>query len=162
MLIKPKPEVVDQSYIKDYENLYQEVRKDPESFWENIAHELSWFKPWNKVLDWNYPYARWFVGGQCNIVYNALDRWQKLPVPNYTNSVRPHQTGNTPPMMKDKLALIWEGQDGTVRKFTYQQLNEEVCRFANALKSLGIRKGDRVSIYLPRIPEQDISMLAVA
>ena len=150
-MILPAKEIIDQSYIKDYEKLYQDVQQDPEAFWENIANELSWFKPWNTVLDWNYPYARWFEGGQCNIIYNALDRHQKTDT-------------------RDKLALIWEGQpfdstqgkDGPVRKFTYGQLNDEVCRFANALKSLGIRKGDRVSIYLPRIPEQDIAMLAVA
>src|SRR3990167_8221218 len=172
MLIKPKPEVVDQSYIKDYENLYQEVRKDPESFWENIAHELSWFKPWNKVLDWNYPYARWFVGGQCNIIHNALDRWQKMTAPNFINVVRQNQTDNSPPLMKDKLAYIWQGQptagesasgkEGPVRTFTYGQLNTEVSKFANVLKTLGVRKGDRITIYLPRIPEQFIAMLACA
>ena len=172
MLIKPKPEVVDQSYIKDYENLYQEVRKDPESFWENIAHELSWFKPWNKVLDWNYPYARWFVGGQCNIIHNALDRWQKMTAPNFINVVRQNQNDNSPPLMKDKLAYIWQGQptagesasgkEGPVRTFTYGQLNTEVSKFANVLKTLGVRKGDRVTIYLPRIPEQFIAMLSCA
>jgi len=142
-MILPKKEVTDQAYVKDYEVLYKESITNPEAFWEKIAKELFWFKPWNKVLEWNYPYARWFVGGQTNIVYNALDRHLTTPV-------------------KDKLALIWEGQDGTVRKFTYSQLNDEVCRFANALKSLGLKKGDHVSIYLPRIPEQDIAMLACA
>ena len=152
-MIRPSKEIIDQSYVKDYEKLYQEVKQDPEAFWENIAHELLWFKPWNKVLDWNYPYARWFVGGQCNIVYNALDRHQKTPT-------------------KDKLAYIWQGQpspgeatagkDGPVRTFTYGQLNTEDCKFANVLKSLGVRKGDRISIYLPRIPEQFIAMLASA
>ncbi len=153
MLINPKPDIADQSYVKDYEKLYQEVKQDPEAFWENIAHELLWFKPWNKLLDWHYPYARWFVGGQCNIVYNALDRQQKTPT-------------------KDKLAYIWVGQpspaeatsgkSGPVRAFTYGELNLQVCKFANVLKSLGIKKGDRVSIYLPRIPEQFIAMLACA
>ncbi len=152
-MIQPSQETIDSAYVKDYEKLYAEVKENPEAFWENIAHELSWFKPWNKVLDWNFPYARWFVGGQCNIVYNALDRHLKTPT-------------------KDKLAYIWEGQpsfaeasegkDGPVRTFTYQQLNDEVCKFANGLKSLGIKKGDRVSIYLPRIPEQFIAMLACA
>src|SRR3989338_5521813 len=142
-MIRPSKEIIDQSYVKDYEKLYQEVKQDPEAFWENIAHELLWFKPWNKVLDWNYPYARWFVGGQCNVVYNALDRHQKTPT-------------------KDKLAYIWVGQDGSERRFTYGELNIQVCKFANVLKSLGVRKGDRVSIYLPRIPEQYIAMLACA
>ena len=142
-MILPSQQTIDASFIKDYEKLYSEAKEHPEAFWENIAHELSWFKPWNKVLDWNFPYARWFVQAQCNIIYNALDRWQKTPV-------------------KDKLAYIWEGQDGTARKYTYGQLNEEVCRLANGLKSLGIKKGDKVSIYLPRIPEQFIAMLACA
>ena len=142
-MIIPSQEIVNQSYVKDYEKLYAEVKEHPEAFWENIAHELSWFKPWNKVLEWKYPYARWFVGGQCNIVYNALDRHQKTAT-------------------RDKLAYIWLGQDNAERRFTYGQLNTEVCKFANVLKSLGIRKGDRVTIYLPRIPEQFIAMLACA
>ncbi len=150
-MILPKPEVVNESYVKDYETLYKESIANPEAFWEKIAKELSWYKPWDKVLEWNYPYARWFTGGKCNIVHNALDR-------HLTTSI------------KDKLAIIWEGQpfdsaqgkDGPVRTFTYQQLNDEVCRFANALKSLGLKKGDHVSIYLPRLPEQDIAMLACA
>lgn len=143
MLISPSQELIDRSYVKDYETLYKESIANPEGFWEKIAHELFWYKPWDKVLEWNYPYARWFVGAQTNIVANALDR---------------HQTTDK----KDKLALIWEAQDGTVRRFTYKQLNDEVCRFANALKSLGLKKGDRVSIYLPRVPEQNIAMLACA
>lgn len=142
-MINPSEEILSQSYIKDYEKLYQEAKEHPESFWENIAHDLYWFKPWTKVLDWQYPYARWFVGGETNIVYNALDRHQKTST-------------------KDKTALLWEGQDGASRSFTYTQLNEEVCRFANVLKTLGIKKGDRVCIYLPRLPEQIISMLACA
>jgi len=141
MLINPKPETVENSFIKDYEKLYKESIEHPEAFWENIAKELSWFKPWNKVLEWNYPYARWFVGGQTNIVNNALDRWLKTDI-------------------ADKTALIWVSQDGTDKKYTYKQLNEEVCKFANGLKSLGVRKGDKVTIYLPRIPEQFVSMLA--
>ena len=150
-MIFPKPELLDQLYIKDYEKLYSQVKENPEAFWENIAKELSWFKPWKNVLEWKYPYARWFIGGQCNIVHNALDRHLKTAT-------------------KDKLAYIWEGQpfdsaqgkDGPVRKFTYSQLNEEVCKLANGLKSLGLKKGDKVSIYLPRIPEQFIAMLACA
>ncbi len=142
-MINPSAQTLDQSYVKDYETLYRESMANPETFWGNIARELLWFKPWNKVLEWNFPYGRWFTGGQCNIVYNALDRWQKTEV-------------------KNKLAYIWVGQDHTIRTFTYGQLNEAVCRAGNALKSLGVKKGDRVSIYLPRIPEQMISMLACA
>lgn len=142
-MIFPKEEIIEKSYVRDFEKLYQEVQQDPEAFWENIAQELLWFKPWHKVLEWNYPYARWFLGGQTNIVYNALDRHQK--------------TQN-----KDKLALIWVGQDMSERKFTYGELNKQVSKFANVLKSLGVKKGDRVAIYLPKIPEQIISMLACA
>ena len=141
MLINPKLETLNKSFVKDYEKLYQESIKNPEAFWENIAKELSWFKPWDKVLDWKYPYARWFVGGQTNIVYNALDR---------------HLETST----ADKTALIWIGQDMSERKFTYRQLSEKVCKFANGLKSLGVKKGDKITIYLPRIPEQFIAMLA--
>ena len=153
MLINPTPETIKNSYIKDYEKTYAESIKDPETFWENIAKELSWYKPWDKVLDWKFPYARWFVGGQTNIVANALDR--HLNTPN-----------------RHKIALIWQGQptaeekakglEGPVKQYSYLQLNDEVSRFANALKSLGLKRGDHVSIYLPRIPEQDIAMLACA
>lgn len=141
MLINPSPETINDSHIKDYEKMYSESMKNPEIFWENIAKELSWFKPWNKILDWKFPYARWFVGGQTNIVYNALDRWMNTDT-------------------KNKTALLWVAQDQTEQKFTYGQLNEVVSRFANALKSLGVKKGDKVTIYLPRIPEQFIAMLA--
>jgi len=141
MLINPKPEIVENSHVKDYEKLYKESIANPELFWENIAKELSWYKTWEKVLDWKFPYARWFVGGQTNIVFNALDRWQNTDV-------------------KNKTALIWVAQDQSERRFTYGQLNEEVSKFANGLKSLGIKKGDKITIYLPRIPEQFIAMLA--
>ena len=141
MLINPKPETVEGSHVKDYEKLYAESIKNPEAFWEKIAKELFWFKPWDKILDWKYPYARWFVGGQTNIVANALDRHLKTST-------------------ADKTALIWISQDMSERKFTYRELNEEVCKFANGLKSLGVKKGDKITIYLPRIPEQFISMLA--
>jgi len=143
MFIKPDQKLVENSYVKDYEKLYKESIENPEAFWGKIAKELSWFKPWDKVLEWNYPYARWFTGGQTNIVYNALDRWMKTDV-------------------RDKLALIWVSQTGEERKFTYGQLNEDVCKFANGLKSLGVKKGDRICIYLPRVPEQLIAMLACA
>lgn len=143
MLINPSQEMIDSSFVNDYETTYQESIKDPQAFWGNVAKDLEWNKPWDKILDWNYPYARWFVGAKCNIVINALDRHLKTTT-------------------KDKLALIWEGQDGTVRKFTFGELNDEVCRLANGLKSLGLKKGDKVTIYLPRIPEQNIAMLACA
>ncbi len=143
IMILPKPEIVAGSFVKDYEKIYAESCANPGLFWENIAKELSWYKTWDRVLDWQYPYGRWFTGGKCNIVQNALDRHMQTAT-------------------KEKLAYIWEGQDGTVRQFTYGQLNEEVCRFANVLKSLGLKRGDHASIYLPRIPEQIIAMLGCA
>lgn len=146
-IFQPSKEILDKVYIKNYEQLYQESIKEPDKFWDKIAKELEWHKPWKKVLEWKYPFAKWFVGGKCNIVVNALDRHLKNSKLKIQNS---------------KVALIWEGQDGTVRKFTYAELNSEVCRFANALKKMGAKKGDRVTIYLPRVPEQIISMLACA
>lgn len=140
---KPLPEVLKRSHIKDYDTLYSESIKDPEKFWEKIAQELEWFKPWKKVLKWRYPYAKWFIGARCNIVHNALDR-------HIANG------------KGDKLALVWEGQDGKRRTFTYSELCDEVSRLANGLKKVGVKKGDRISIYLPRLPEQIISMLACA
>ncbi|MGB9883143.1 MAG: AMP-binding protein, partial [Microgenomates group bacterium] len=149
-MILPKKEVIEKALIKDYQSLYDHSIDHLEEFWQQIASELFWFRSWEKVVDWQYPYARWFIGAETNLVYNALDRWQKTEIAN-------------------KLALIWVGQpedknsaDFSVRTFTYKQLNVEVCRLANGLKSLGVKKGDRVIIYLPRIPEQFISMLACA
>lgn len=116
------------------------ANEDPIAFWEEQANHLSWFEKWNSVLQWDPPFARWFVGGKINVSYNALDVIvQKTP---------------------DKLAIIWEGEDGDSKNITYRQLLEKVCRFANVLKSLGVEKGDRVTIYLPMIPELIVSMLA--
>ncbi|QIZ73384.1 acetate--CoA ligase [Oxynema aestuarii] len=127
-----------------YQELYEKARSDPESFWAEIAErELHWFKKWDKVLDWKPPFAQWFVGGQLNLCYNCLDR---------------HLDGDR----RDKPALIWEGEPGDCRIITYAQLHREVCEMANALKHLGVRKGDRVGIYLPMIPEAAIAMLACA
>lgn len=131
-----------------YKKLYAESIREPDKFWARAAkEELVWFKPWKKVLDWKLPYAKWFVGGQLNVSYNCLDR--------HLNTDR-----------ANKAALIWEGEPATTGKpgeervLTYKQLHREVCRFANVLKSLGIKKGDRILIYLPMIPEAAISMLA--
>ncbi len=138
----PSKEALKKTLIKDYEKLYQESIKDPEKFWAKEAEELFWFKKWDKVLDWQPPFAKWFIGAKCNLTANALDRYL--------------------PKLKNKIALIWEGQNGEVKKLTYQELYEEVSRFANLLKKLGLKKGDRATIYLPRIPEQIISILACA
>ena len=142
-VIQPPAELKAQAYIQDYDTAYKESIADPEKFWEGIAKELHWFSPWNKVLEWNYPWAKWFVGGTCNISYNCLDR--------HVNSWR-----------KNKVAVIWVGEEGEERIFTYAELYRHVNKCANALKSLGLQKGDRVTIYLPKIPEQIVAMLACA
>ncbi len=140
----PPDEVVSNAYIQDYESLYQRSIEDPEGFWAERAEELEWYRKWDKVLDdSDPPFYKWFIGGETNIVLNALDR-----------HVKSHR--------KNKLALIWEGEPGDTRSYSYFALNREVCRFANVLRSMGVRKGDIVTIYLPRIPEQVIAMLACA
>jgi len=140
----PSPDVVEQAHIKDYEALYQASLRDPQAFWAERASELEWFKKWDTVLDdSNPPFYKWFSGGLTNIVYNALDRHLKT-------------------WRKNKLALIWEGEPGDVRTFSYFALNREVCKFANMLRSMGVKRGDIVTIYMPRIPEMVIAMLATA
>ncbi|WP_017325717.1 acetate--CoA ligase [Synechococcus sp. PCC 7336] len=125
-------------------DMTEAAKADPEQFWGELAErELHWFQPWEKVLDWNLPFAKWFVGGKLNLSYNCLDRHLDSP-------------------RRNKAALIWEGEPGDSRTLTYAQLHREVCQFANALKSLGVQKGDRVGIYLPMIPEAAIAMLACA
>ncbi|MDO9119022.1 MAG: acetate--CoA ligase [Nitrospira sp.] len=131
------------AHIKDYESEYKKSIADPEAFWSGVAKELDWFTPWSKVLEWNYPFAKWFVGATCNISYNCLDRHVK--------------NGR-----KNKVAVIWVGENDTERVFTYGQLYRQVNRCANALKKLGLKKGDRVTIYLPKVPEQIVAMLACA
>ena len=131
------------AHIQDYETEYKKSIADPEAFWSGVAKELDWFTPWNKVLEWNYPFAKWFVGATCNISYNCLDRHVK--------------NGR-----KNKVAVIWVGENDTERVFTYGQLYRQVNRCANALKKLGLKKGDRVTIYLPKVPEQIVAMLACA
>ncbi|MGZ4811931.1 MAG: acetate--CoA ligase [Terriglobales bacterium] len=146
-LFPPPPEFVQQAYIKsmaEYEKMYKESIEDPEKFWAGIAKELHWFKPWNTVLEWNAPWAKWFSGGEINLSYNCLD-YQI-------------QKGKGA-----KTALIWEGEpSGEIRKLTYQELLAEVSKFANALKKLGVKKGDRVAIYMGMCPELPIAMLACA
>jgi acetyl-CoA synthetase len=129
--------------IEEYERLYQEAAADPEKFWAGIASELHWFEPWDRVLEWNCPWARWFLGGKLNLSYNCLDR---------------HVAGPR----RNKAAIIWESEPGEVVTLTYQQLLLEVCKFANVLKSLGVQKGDRVAIYMGMCPALPIAMLACA
>jgi acetyl-CoA synthetase len=129
--------------LEEYERIYRESIEQPERFWSRIAEELHWFKKWDKVLEWNSPWAKWFVGGQINLSYNCLDR--------HVQTTR-----------KNKAALVWESEPGEVRTLTYQQLHREVQKFANVMKSLGIKKGDRVAIYMGMTPELPIAMLACA
>ena len=143
-IFRPSQEIIDAAHVPDYEALRAEAAADPMAFWGRMAEELDWYQPWTDVLDdSDAPFFKWFVGGKTNIVLNALDRHQKDATRN-------------------KLALIWEGEDGTLRTFSYFALNREVCQFANVLKSMGVTKGDRVTIYMPRIPEQLMAMLACA
>jgi len=134
--------------LAQYRKLYNESIKSPEKFWGKQAKdELVWFKPWTKVLQWKIPFAKWFVGGKLNVSHNCLDRHLDTPTAN-------------------KAAIIWEGEPaapgkpGEERTFTYRQLHREVCLFANVLKRNGLKKGDRVIIYLPMVPEAAIAMLA--
>ena len=122
-------------------DIYERANTDRESYWVEWAEQLDWFRRWDSVLEWQPPHAKWFVGGKLNVAYNCLDR--------HLNSSR-----------SDQAALIWEGEPGDTRTYTYAQLHDAVCRFSNALKNLGVTRGDRVTIYLPMIPEAAIAMLA--
>ena len=142
----PPPEFSAKAHIKslqEYESLYRQSIQDPEKFWASAAGELHWFKPWDKVLDWNLPWAKWFVGGRTNLSYNCVDR---------------HALGER----AQKTAIIWEGEPGEVRRLTYAELLDEVQKFASALKHLGIKKGDRVAVYMGMTPELAIALVACA
>ena len=141
----PSPDVVAQAYVKNWDEVAQRADADFVGFWEDRAKELiDWHAPWTQVLDdSNKPFYKWFVGAKTNIIYNAIDRHQKTA-------------------RKNKLALIWEGEKGEQRTFSYFSLNREVSKFASVLKSLGVKKGDRVTIYMGRVPELPIAMLACA
>ncbi|GGJ40613.1 acetate--CoA ligase [Deinococcus roseus] len=128
--------------LETYQQKYQQSIENPEAFWGAVASELHWFQPFSKVLDWNEPFAQWFVDGKTNLSYNALDRHLQD---------RPNKT-----------AIIWEGEDGEVRTYTYAELTAEVKKFANVLVNLGVQTGDRVTLYLPMIPEAAFAMLACA
>jgi acetyl-CoA synthetase len=145
----PSKEFSQKAHIKsleEYKKLYERSIKDPEGFWGEQAQNLEWVKKWDKVLDYDFGgkiSIKWFQGGKINVTANCLDRHLKT-------------------VRKNKVALIWEGEPGDSRKYTYLQLYEEVCKFANVLKKKGIKKGDRVTIYMPMIPELSISLLACA
>ncbi|MBE9221231.1 acetate--CoA ligase [Cyanobacterium stanieri LEGE 03274] len=145
---KPSPEFASKAHIRSwekYQELYQKASENPSEFWGELAEsELEWFEKWDQVLDWsNPPFAKWFVNGKINISHNCLDR---------------HLTT----WRRNKAAIIWEGEPGDSRTLTYAQLHREVCQMANVIKQLGVKKGDRVAIYMPMIPESAIAMLACA
>ncbi|MEO6052967.1 MAG: acetate--CoA ligase [Chthoniobacterales bacterium] len=145
-VFKPSKEFSRQARIgsmAEYKELYKESIKRPDKFWAREASELLWNKKWKKVLDWKVPFAKWFVGGKLNVSENCLDR--------HLTTAR-----------KNKAAIIWEGEPGEKRTITYHQLHREVCQFANVLKRNGVKKGDRVLIYMPLIPEATVAMLACA
>ncbi len=145
-LFKPSKEFAKKARIQSmaqYRAMWEESVKRPEKFWAREAADLTWNKKWTKVLDWKLPFAKWFLGGKLNVAENCLDR--------HLGTAR-----------QNKAAIIWEGEPGEKRVITYQQLHREVCRFANVLKRNKIKKGERVIIYMPMIPEAAVAMLACA
>ncbi|MCI0460207.1 MAG: acetate--CoA ligase [Gemmataceae bacterium] len=142
----PPPDFSARAHVKslaEYEQLWQRAHDDPDGFWGEQARSLHWFEPWRQVLVWNEPHPQWFAGGKLNVSYNCLDR---------------HLDG----ARKNKAAIVWEGEPGDTRTLTYQALHREVCKLANVLKGLGIKPGDRVTLYMPMVPELAIAMLACA
>ncbi len=141
-LYHPSKEIIKNANVKDYEKIYKQSIEDPEKFWAKEASQLEWYKKWKTVFDDSErPFFKWFAGGKINIVHNAIDRHLKT-------------------WRRNKLALIWEGEPGDVRTMSYHALNREVSKTANVLKSMGVKKGEIVTIYMPQIPELAITMLA--
>src|SRR5919109_1082769 len=142
-VFEASPEFRAKASVKDA-SPYEEAERDPEAFWARFASELEWSRKWTRVLDWsNPPHAKWFVGGQLNVSVNCIDR--------HVRTTR-----------RNKAAIIWEGEPGDRRTLTYFDLYRDVNTFANVLKSMGVKRGDRVALYLPLIPELAIAMLACA
>ena len=142
----PSAEFSANAHIKsfeEYEEIYDKAAENTEEFWASVAENLHWFKKWDTILEWNEPFAKWFVGGTINASYNCLDRHLET-------------------WRKNKAAIIWEGEPGETRTLTYQQLHRQVSKFANVLKKTGIKTGDRVALYMPLVPELAIAMLACA
>lgn len=145
-IFPPPADFAARAHIKsmaEYEAIYRRSMEDPDGFWSEAARELHWFEPWTKVLEWDAPWAKWFVGGKTNLCYNSVDR---------------HALGGR----KEKTAILWEGEPGEVRKLSFGELHIEVQKFANVLKGLGLKKGDRVAIYMGMTPELAIALLACA
>ncbi|MGH2389099.1 MAG: AMP-binding protein, partial [Chloroflexota bacterium] len=139
----PPPEEFRRRAVLTDPEVYKRAAADPEGYWASQAARLDWYSPWTTVLEWDLPYAKWFVGGTLNVSYNCLDRHVKAG-------------------QGERVAYHWEGEPGDTRTITYGDLLDDVCRCANALKELGVRRGDRVAIYLPMIPELPVIMLACA
>ena len=137
----PPPEAFKRQANVSDPTIYAQAKQDREGYWANWAKQLEWIKPWDTVLEWKPPHAKWFLGGKLNASANCLDRHVKAG-------------------RGDKIALIWEGEPGEVRRISYRELFTDVCRFANVLKALGVKRGDRVAIYLPMVPEVAVAMLA--
>ncbi len=143
-IYKPAQNIIQNSRMKERDEVARAADQDLEGFWGRQAQEFEWFEPWEKVLDDSKkPFYQWFVGGKTNITYNCLDRHVQT-------------------WRRNKLAIIWEGEKGELRTYSYHALNREVCMFANVLRSMGVKKGDRVTIYMGKIPELPIAMLACA
>ncbi len=141
-IFKPGKEFTAGAHVKD-KTIYKKADKKLQTFWANAAKKLHWFKPWKKILEWNAPDAKWFVGGKLNACYNCLDRFMGTPTQN-------------------KAAILWEGEPGDTQTLTYKQLHREVSKFGNVLKKLGVKKGDRVILYMPMVPEIVIAVLGCA
>jgi len=145
-IFPPNSEFAADAHIKsltDYEAIRREAADNPEAFWAKQAEELHWFKKWDKTLEWELPFAKWFGGGELNVSYNCLDRHLETP-------------------RRNKAAIIWEGEPGEIETITYAQLHREVSRFANVLKKMSVKTGDRVALYMPMTPALAIAMLACA
>jgi acetyl-CoA synthetase len=143
-LYKPGAKILKSAKIKEWQEVRKAANKNPVKFWDEAARELDWYQKWDKTFDDSAaPFYKWYTGGRCNIVHNCLDRWIGTPT-------------------EKKTAIIWESDDGRKKKFTYKELNKAVCKLANGLKQLKVKKGDRVAVYLQNIPETAIAMLACA
>lgn len=143
-IYKPSKQIIKDANIKDYEKVLKEAAKDPEKFWAEASLDLCWFKPWTQIIDKSKkPFYKWFVGGKCNLAHNALDRHIGTEV-------------------EKKTAILWEDETGRTRQYTYLELYKEVNKLVNALRGIGVKKGDRVAVYMPNIPEIAMAMLACA
>ena len=143
-IYKPSKKIIKEAIVKDYNAALKKAARNPEKFWAEAAQDLEWFKPWDKIFDDSKkPFFKWFVGAKCNLTHNALDRHIGTKI-------------------QRKTAILWEDETGRTRKYTYLQLYQEVNKLVNALRGLGVKKGDRVAIYMPNIPEIAMAMLACA